>query len=80
MENQAKCLTKTPMQQLIDQIDPMNSGVLLMAQKLLKEEERQFVFFGQRMYNKGYVDSYSGNMTQNPAQKNFNQQYESDEK
>lgn len=80
MENKIHCFTKTPLEQLIDHIDPMNSGILLKAQQLLEEEKKHFVTFGQRMYNKGYVDSYSGNMTQSPAEKMFNQQYKSDEK
>ncbi len=70
---------KTPMEQLIQHIDPINSGILSLAEKLLEEERKQFIQFGQMMYNKGYVDSYSGTLKKSPAEKFFNMQYEKNE-
>ena len=79
MKISVKTKMKTPLEQLIMHIDPMNSGVLALAERLLEEEKKQFVQFGQMMYNKGYVDSYSGTIKKAPSEKFFNLQYEKDE-
>lgn len=66
---------KTPLEQLISYLDPMQEGVLHKAKQLLEEERKHFISFGQTMYRKGMLDSHLGELKNKASEIQFEKQY-----
>ena len=66
---------KTPLEQLIAYIDPIHEGILHRAIKLLEEERKHFISFGQTMYRKGMLDSHIGELKNKASEIQFTKQY-----